>query len=352
MTKVLLEATGLKKRFVASRNGLGMAREWVQAVDEVSLTVSAGKSLGVVGESGSGKSTLGRLVLRLIEPDEGELRWDGGDLLALRGKKLRQARADMQMVFQDPYASLDPTKMIADSVGEPLRVHGTSRGKELDARVLELMELVGLGAHHLKRYPYEFSGGQRQRVSIARAVALNPRLVVADEPVSALDVSTQSQVINLMLDLQERLAVAYIFISHDLSVVRQISDRIAVMYLGRIVESGASEDVYRAPKHPYTAGLLSAVPIPDPRRQRSRERLVLLGDAPDPSHPPAGCPFHPRCPHAMDMCRTERPPLAPVSDGSLVACHLHEHGPKLQGASVQELGRPHRQPPITSGATG
>jgi len=345
MNPPLLEASGLRKRFVSSRNGLGLAREWVHAVNDVSLTIDSGETMGVVGESGSGKSTLGRLLLRLIEPDAGTIRFDGQDLRALRGRRLRQSRADMQMVFQDPYASLDPTKMILDSVGEPLRVHGRTSGRELEAQVLELLEFVGLGEHHLKRYPYEFSGGQRQRIAIARAVALHPRLVVADEPVSALDVSTQSQVINLMLDLQERLGVAYLFISHDLSVVRQISDRISVMYVGRIVESGRSEEVYRAPRHPYTAGLLSAVPIPDPRRQRGRERLVLHGDAPDPSHPPAGCPFHPRCPHAMDICRTETPPLAEVAPGTAAACHLHEHGPRLQGGTVRDLGTPTKRIP-------
>jgi peptide/nickel transport system ATP-binding protein len=340
MSRPLVEATALQKRFVSSRNGLGLAREWVHAVNDVSLTVSAGETMGIVGESGSGKSTIGRLLLRLIEADTGSIRFDGEDLRALRGRRLRQARADMQMVFQDPYASLDPTKMILDSVGEPLRVHRRTRGKELEDRVLELLELVGLGAHHLKRYPYEFSGGQRQRIAIARAVALNPRLIVADEPVSALDVSTQSQVINLMLDLQERLGVAYVFISHDLSVVRQISDRISVMYLGRVVESSSSEEVYRAPRHPYTSGLLAAVPIPNPRRQRHRERVVLHGDAPDPSHPPAGCPFHPRCPQAMDVCRTDTPPLVEVAPGVRAACHLHEHGPGLAGGSVRDLEPP------------
>ncbi|WP_456598600.1 ABC transporter ATP-binding protein [Blastococcus sp. SYSU DS0616] len=340
MSGALLEARGLQKRFVSSRNGLGLAREWVHAVNDVSLTVESGQTMGVVGESGSGKSTLGRLLLRLIEADDGTIHFDGQDLRALRGRRLRQARADMQMVFQDPYASLDPTKMILDSVGEPLRVHRDMGGRQLEARVLELLELVGLGEHHLKRYPYEFSGGQRQRIAIARAVALDPRLVVADEPVSALDVSTQSQVINLMLDLQQRLGVAYVFISHDLSVVRQISDQISVMYLGRVVENGPSEEVYRAPRHPYTSGLLAAVPIPDPRRQRRRERLVLRGDAPDPSRPPSGCPFHPRCPHAMDVCRTETPPLAEVASGIAAACHLHDHGPRLQGGTVRDLETP------------
>lgn len=350
MSEVLLEGSGLDKRFVSARNNFGRPREWVHAVNDVSLTIAKGETLGIVGESGSGKSTLGRLLLRLIEPDEGSLRFAGTDLRALSGRKLRRARAQMQMVFQDPYASLDPTKMIVDSVAEPLRVHGKAHGRELEDRALELVQLVGLGAHHLRRYPYEFSGGQRQRVAIARAVALDPQLIVADEPVSALDVSTQSQVINLMQDLQDRLGMAYLFISHDLSVVRQISDRISVMYLGRVVESGPGEDVYRRPLHPYTAGLLSAVPIPDPRRQRNRERLVLRGDAPDPSRQPTGCPFHPRCPHAMDMCRTEPPPLAPVVEGAVVACHLHDHGPRLQGASVRDLGMPTRRPPTALGA--
>ena len=336
----LLKASALQKRFVSSRNGLGLAREWVHAVNDVSLTVVPGQTMGIVGESGSGKSTLGRLLLRLIEADAGTIRFDGKDLRALRGRGMRQARADMQMVFQDPYASLDPTKMILDSVGEPLRVHRNMRGPEREARVLELLELVGLGEHHLKRYPYEFSGGQRQRIAIARAVALNPKLVVADEPVSALDVSTQSQVINLMLDLQQELGVAYVFISHDLSVVRQISDQISVMYLGRVVEAGPSAEVYRAPRHPYTAGLLAAVPIPDPRRERRRERLVLRGDAPDPSRPPAGCAFHPRCPHAMDICKVETPPLVEVAPGTAAACHLHGHGPRLQGGTVRDLETP------------
>jgi oligopeptide/dipeptide ABC transporter ATP-binding protein len=333
----LLEVRGLRKLFPVRgslfRSGLGSVR----AVDGIDFEIAAGETLGLVGESGSGKSTTGRLVLRLIEPTEGSVKLDGAEITTLKGEALRQVRRQMQMVFQDPYSSLDPLATVADIVGEPLQVHYRMTRRRREERVVELLEQVGLGAHHLGRFPAAFSGGQRQRIAVARALALEPRLIVADEPVSALDMSTQSQVVNLLLDLQERLGVAYLFIAHDLSIVRHASHRIAVMYLGTIVEVGQGESVCAGPRHPYTEALMSAVPVPNPRIERSRQRIVLAGDIPSPLNPPAGCRFHTRCPFVMDICREVDPPASTRTDGGWVACHLHTTGPELAGRPVREL---------------
>ncbi len=332
--QILLHAEGLTKHFPVRSGLLQRTTGHVRAVDGVDLTVRRGETLGLVGESGSGKSTTGRLVLRLIEATAGSLRFDGADLRSLPASELRRMRSRMQMIFQDPYSSLDPQATVADSVGEPLLVHRGLRGRQRDEAVAELLRTVGLQDRHLHRYPYEFSGGQRQRICIARALATSPELLVCDEPVSALDVSIQAQVINLLEDLQEQTGVSLLFISHDLAVVRHISDRIAVMYLGRIVEVGDAEQVYERPRHPYTEALLSAIPVPDPVRQHSRERIVLRGDAPSPLAPPSGCRFHTRCAYAMDVCRTVDPATRTMADGGSVACHLHTEGPVLDGRTV------------------
>ena len=309
----------------------------VYAVDHVSLTIGAGETVGLVGESGSGKSTLGRLALRVIEPTSGRVELGGVNITELSARKLRAHRRAGQMIFQDPYSSLDPRSTIADSVGEPLSVHlGLSR-RQRAARVAELLEHVRLSGKLIHRYPHEFSGGQLQRVALARALAVHPELLVADEPVSSLDVSTQAQVIDVLEELQHEIGIACLFISHDLSVVRNISDRIAVMYLGRIVELGSASAVVAAPKHPYSAALLSAVPIPDPVVQRSRRRIILAGDLPNPSNLPSGCRFRTRCPFAMEVCAERDPDVFVAPDGTEVRCHLHTEGPVLKGSSVLEL---------------
>jgi oligopeptide transport system ATP-binding protein len=336
-TAPLLSVRGLAKHFPVRSGVLRRTVGQVRAVDGVDLEIQPGQTLGLVGESGSGKSTTARLITRLIEPSGGEINFDGTDLGPLSSSELRAVRRRIQMVFQDPYASLSPRLTVAQIVGEPLRVHRLASGADLDARVVELLGQVGLDASGLDRYPHEFSGGQRQRIAVARALAVGPDLVVCDEPVSALDVSIQSQVINLLADLQAEQGLAYLFISHDLSVVRHVSDRIAVMYLGRIVEEGPAEAVHDHPTHPYTQALLSAIPVPDPVRQRSRRRIVLQGDVPSPLDPPAGCHFHPRCPYVMDVCRSEDPPAFALPDGGRVHCHLHTDGPRLAGASVRTL---------------
>jgi peptide/nickel transport system ATP-binding protein len=333
----LLQVRDLAKSFPVHSGVLRRVVGHVQAVDGVDFEVGAGETLGLVGESGSGKSTVARLLLRLIEPTRGRVEFEGHDITTLTKKDMRKFRRHMQIVFQDPYSSLDPRATVAESIGEPLEVHLGLKGSARDDRVIELLQRVGLGRHHLRRFPHEFSGGQRQRIAIARALALDPRLVICDEPVSSLDVSTQSQVINLLTDLQSQLGLAYVFIAHDLSVVRHISTRIGVMYLGRIVEIGRAEQVYTSARHPYTAALLSAIPVPDHAVQRSRERIVLQGDVPSPLNPPAGCRFHTRCPYAMDVCRVEEPPASVTPDGTTVHCHLHTSGPRLAGAPLAEF---------------
>ena len=314
----------------------------VRAVDQVSLRVAPGTTLGLVGETGSGKSTLARLILRLIDPTSGTIVVDGQDITSLRGPTLRRHRETMQMVFQDPYSSLDPRQSIADVVGEPLAIHTSMSRAEREQRVVQLLDQVGLGSHVLQRQPHEFSGGQRQRIAIARALALQPKLLVCDEPVSALDVSTQSQVINLFTDLQRQLGVAYLFIAHDLSVVRHISKRIAVMYLGQIVEEGDADEVYERPTHPYTAALLSSIPVPDPARQRRRERIILRGEVGEPVSGEQGCRFRTRCPFAMEICAQVDPAPYRTPAGTTVRCHLHTTGPALAGGTVQFLGEPAR----------
>jgi peptide/nickel transport system ATP-binding protein len=318
----LLEAALLTKQFAIGSRLLPARRRIVHAVDRVSLAVQPGETLGLVGESGCGKSTLGRCLVRLYDVTAGTLRFAGEDITRLTVRQLRPYRRRMQMVFQDPYACLNPRRRVGDLIAEPLRVHGYGDGAAIRARVRELIGLVGLQADHLERFPHEFSGGQRQRIGIARALALEPRLLVADEPVSALDVSVQAQILNLLADLQERLGLTYVFIAHDLSVVRQVSTRIAVMYLGSIVETGRAEDLYTAPAHPYTQALISAVPSPDLDRAERRSRIVLTGDVPSPMDPPSGCRFHPRCRYAAARCRTERPVLHPIAEGRTVACHF------------------------------
>jgi len=316
----LLEAVGLSKNFTIGGRLSPGGLKTVRAVDGVSLQVWPGETVGLVGESGCGKSTLGRCLVRLYDITSGELRFKGEDISRYGTRQLRPIREEMQMVFQDPYASLNPRRRVGDLIAEPLRVHGRRTQAEITARVRELMGLVGLSPDQLERFPHEFSGGQRQRIGIARALALEPHLIVADEPVSALDVSIQAQIVNLLADLQDRLGLTYVIIAHDLSVIRQVSDRTAVMYLGSIVELGQTEEVYRAPAHPYTQALISAVPVPDVDRVRSR--IVLTGDVPSPINPPAGCRFHPRCRFAQDRCRTERPALRALGDGRQVACHF------------------------------
>ncbi|MFI6768092.1 ABC transporter ATP-binding protein [Streptomyces sp. NPDC050355] len=297
----------------------------VRAVDGITFHVAQGETLGLVGESGCGKSTTGRTIVRLLEPTAGSVTYDGRDISHLSQRALKPLRKELQMVFQDPHSSLNPRQTVARIVSDPLLVQGSSAA-DGRKRAAELMELVGLIPEHIDRYPHEFSGGQAQRIGIARALATGPRLVVADEPVSALDVSVQAQIVNLMERLQRELGLAYLFIAHDLSVVKRVCDRVAVMYLGRIVEIGAKEEVYAAPAHPYTRALLSAVPLPDPAAERSRERITLLGDPPSPAAPPPGCTFHPRCPKAQEICRMEAPALRNTAPGPArqVACHFPE----------------------------
>ena len=316
----LLEVKGLKKYYPISSARLGKTKQFVKAVDDVTFDVQEGETLGIVGESGCGKSTAGRTILRLSEPTEGEIVFQGQSLLKLKPSELRKMRRYMQIVFQDPYASLNPRMTIGATLEEPLKIHGLYKGAERKQCVMELLGIVGLTEHHYHRYPHEFSGGQRQRVGIARALITRPKLIVADEPVSALDVSIQSQILNLMKDLQEQFKLTYIFISHDLSVVRHISDRIGVMYLGRMVELAPRNSLFDNPGHPYTQALLGAVPQAGSRAPR--ERIVLTGDVPSPANPPSGCAFHTRCPACMDICKAEKPEFRQVSDGHWVACHL------------------------------
>jgi oligopeptide transport system ATP-binding protein len=322
MIDPLLTVRDLTRHFPITGGPMGVrAVGTVRAVDGVSFTIDKGETLALVGESGCGKSTTGRMLLRLTEPTTGSIYFDGSDLMQLSARELRRARQHIQIVFQDPYASLSPRQRIEDIVAEPLDVHRLYRSRtDRRERVVELLRLVGLDAIHLRRRPFEFSGGQRQRIAIARALAPAPRLVVADEPVSALDVSIQAQVVNLLQDLQEKLGVAYLFISHDLAVVRHIARRVAVMYLGRLVELSETEALFTAPYHPYSQALLSAAPAADPERRRNR--IILSGDVPSPVNVPAGCHFHPRCPIAQPLCRTNAPPLREVAPGRLAACHF------------------------------
>ena len=294
----------------------------MRAVDNVSFDIKQGETLGLVGESGCGKTTTGRCILRLIEPTSGSVRFAGREVTTLPRKELRQLRREMQIVFQDPYSSLNPRLTVGSMLSEALAIHRLARGEKARERVAELLRLVGLHPDHARRYPHEFSGGQRQRIGVARALAVSPRLIVADEPVSALDVSIQAQIINLLRDLQRRMKLTYLFVAHDLSVVEHISDRVAVMYLGKIAELADSEVLYREPRHPYTLSLLSAIPVPDPTRRRSR--IVLKGDVPSPAQPPTGCRFHPRCFMAREICAREEPVLRQVSPGHWTACHFAE----------------------------
>ncbi|HTS72405.1 MAG TPA: dipeptide ABC transporter ATP-binding protein [Gaiellaceae bacterium] len=341
----LVEVTSLKKYFPIRAGILQREVARVHAVDDVSLSVSKGETLGLVGESGCGKSTLGRCIVRLLEPTAGDVVFDGRSIGKLGARSLRPLRLQMQMVFQDPYASLNPRKRVGTIVGDPLKIHGLGDRKERKKQVEELLETVGLSPEHYNRFPHEFSGGQRQRIGVARALALRPKLIVADEPVSALDVSIQAQMVNLLEELQDEFGLTYLFIAHDLGVVRHVSDRIAVMYLGKLVELSPAEELYTRPIMPYTEALLSAVPIPDPDLSEKRERIVLEGDVPSPIHPPSGCRFHPRCRYATDVCSQIEPPLVDYGNGHLAACH---HPLSVDKATLDRVSAPEPNSPKTA----
>jgi oligopeptide transport system ATP-binding protein len=327
----LVEVKNLVKHFPV-RGGVFLRQLGsVQAVDDVSLGIKPQETLGLVGESGCGKTTLGRSILRLEEPTSGQVIFDGEDVLAFDPKRMRDMRKEMQIIFQDPFSSLNPRKSVAHIVGEPLWVNGMRNRRKRNARVLELLESVGLGSQHMRRYPHQFSGGQRQRIGVARSLALNPKLIVCDEAVSALDVSIQAQVINLLQDLQGEFGLTYLFISHDLSVVEHISDRVAVMYVGKVVELADSDTIHNRPIHPYTQALLSAAPVPDPRK--AGRRVILSGDVPSPIAPPPACRFHTRCPYAEEICRTEEPELRELAPGHEAACHFAGARPSLYQAA-------------------
>jgi oligopeptide transport system ATP-binding protein len=331
----LIEVRNVKKYFPITAGVFSRHVADVKAVDDVSFAIKRGETLGLVGESGSGKTTIGRCILRLTEPTAGEILFEGTDITRIKPREMRALRREMQIIFQDPYASLNPRMTVGDIIAEPLKIHHLARGKEVDEKVNDLLKTVGLAPYHANRYPHEFSGGQRQRIGVARALAVSPKFIVADEPVSALDVSIQAQVVNLLEDLQEQFSLTYLFIAHDLSVVRHISDRVAVMYVGKLMEIATRDELYKRPLHPYTQSLLSAIPIPDPRIEARRERIILEGDIPSPVNPPSGCRFHTRCPIAYDRCVTEVPELLEYK-GHFVACH-----------KVQELGG--EQPDIRAG---
>lgn len=322
MAKPLLEVSRLKKHFDIKGGVLGRKVGTVQAVNDISFNVMEGEILGIVGESGCGKSTTGKAILRLIEPTDGTVKFEDHDITQLNDEEMRKLRKDMQIIFQDPYASLNPRHTVEKIISEPLLVHGLRSAEKRKERVRELLEVVGLSAYHASRYPHQFSGGQRQRIGIARALANNPKLIICDEPVSALDVSVQSQILNLMNELRDTFNLTYIFIAHDLSVVKHISDRVGVMYLGNMVELTEKDRLYDNPKHPYTQALLSAVPSLDP--DVKKDRVILKGDVPDPANPPSGCVFHTRCPKAMDICKKITPEFSEIEDHHFVACHLYE----------------------------
>jgi len=321
MSKYIIEAENVKKYFPIKGGVFSKIVGYVKAVDDVSLKIEKGACMALVGESGCGKTTFGRVLLKLIEPDAGKILFEGRDLAKVKGKKLREMRKDMQMVFQDPNSSLDPRFTVKNIIGEPFSNFTNIKGEELVKRILELLTLVGLKKEHLYRYPHEFSGGQRQRIAVARAIALDPKFIVLDEPTSALDVSVQAKILNLFQDLQEKFDLSYLFITHDLSVAKHMADNIGVMYVGKLVETSATEPLFEEPLHPYTQALLSAIPVADP--EYKVERIILKGDVPSPANPPSGCRFHPRCPKAMEICSKEEPELKKVGDGRLVACHLY-----------------------------
>ena len=328
MSEPLLSVRDLKVHFPIRGGLTGRPVGWVKAVDGVDLDIARGESLALVGESGCGKSTLGAAILGMQKPTSGTIRFDGSQIAHGDAATRQMLSRELQIVFQDPVSALNPKLTVGESIAEPLAIHGVGSARERRARVAELLGLVGLHPQHAERKPNAFSGGQRQRIVIARALALNPQLLILDEPVSALDVSIRSQILNLLLELQQRLGLSYLFISHDLSVVRHFADRVAVMYLGHLVETGRTGDVFARPVHPYTEALLSAVPLPDPIAQRSRERIVLKGDLPSPANPPKGCKFVTRCPLAQDICHVTHPPLVPVGEGWLAACHVRAPAPR------------------------